>query len=134
LAKKGHGNSVSVVWNLLTNLPNKCCLNQVTTRVRLPPPLFVLTSQRYRCPFNAELQSIQPEPSLKNTLKGWVQCFSIQVVINKCFLVNREKNLAQIHRYAKFNAKFFNFFARIYILFYHRSPMYETFRAESKIK
>jgi len=29
--------------------------------------------------------------------KGQVQCFSIQVIINKCFLPNPEKNLAQIH-------------------------------------
>jgi len=28
--------------------------------------------------------------------KGWVQCFSMQVVVNKCFLLNPEKNLAQI--------------------------------------
>jgi len=27
--------------------------------------------------------------------KGWVPCFSMQVVMNKCFL-NSEKNLAQI--------------------------------------
>jgi len=32
----------------------------------------------------------------------------------------------------KFNAKIFNFFARLFILFY-RSPMYKTFRTESKI-
>jgi len=29
-------------------------------------------------------------------IKGWVHCFSMQVVINKCFLLNREKKLAQI--------------------------------------
>jgi len=28
--------------------------------------------------------------------KGWVQCFSMQVVFNKCFLLNSEKILAQI--------------------------------------
>jgi len=28
--------------------------------------------------------------------KGQVQCFSIQVVINKCFFLNLEKKLAQI--------------------------------------
>jgi len=28
--------------------------------------------------------------------KGQVQCFSMQVVINKCFLLNPEKTLAQI--------------------------------------
>jgi len=35
---------------------------------------------------------------LKNpqTLKGRVQCFSMQAVMNKCFLLNPEKNLAQI--------------------------------------
>jgi len=31
------------------------------------------------------------------------------------------------------SAKFFNFFARLFTLFYH-SPMYETFPIESKIK
>jgi len=29
-------------------------------------------------------------------LKGPVQCFSMQVVMNKCFLLNPEKNLVQI--------------------------------------
>jgi len=29
-------------------------------------------------------------------IKGRVQCFSMQVVTNKCFLLNPEKNLAQI--------------------------------------
>jgi len=29
-------------------------------------------------------------------LKGRVHCFSMQVVMNKCFLINPEKNLAQI--------------------------------------
>jgi len=28
--------------------------------------------------------------------KGLVQCFSMQVVMNKCFLLNPEKKLAQI--------------------------------------
>jgi len=32
---------------------------------------------------------------LYNWLKGWVHCFSMQVVINKCFLLNPEKK-AQI--------------------------------------
>jgi len=27
------------------------------------------------------------------TFKGWVQCFSVQVVINKCFLLNLEKKI-----------------------------------------
>jgi len=31
-----------------------------------------------------------------NSLKGRVQCFSMQVVINKCFFLNPEKKLAQI--------------------------------------
>jgi len=30
------------------------------------------------------------------TIKGRVQCFSMQFVINKCFFLNPEKNLAQI--------------------------------------
>jgi len=30
------------------------------------------------------------------TLKNRVHCFLIQVVMNKCFLLNPEKNLAQI--------------------------------------
>jgi len=34
---------------------------------------------------------------------------------------------------ANFDAKFINFFRSLVILFYH-SPMYETFRIESKIK
>jgi len=29
-------------------------------------------------------------------LKDWVQCFSMQIVISKCFLLNHEKNLALI--------------------------------------
>jgi len=29
-------------------------------------------------------------------IKGRVQCFSMQVVMNKCFLLNPEKNFAQI--------------------------------------
>jgi len=33
----------------------------------------------------------------KLQLKDRVHCFSMQVVINKCFLLNPEKNLAQIH-------------------------------------
>jgi len=33
----------------------------------------------------------------------------------------------------KFDAKFFNFFARLFVLFY-RLPMYETFRTENKNK
>jgi len=28
--------------------------------------------------------------------KGRVQCFSVQIVMNKCILLNLEKNLAQI--------------------------------------
>jgi len=35
--------------------------------------------------------------------------------------------------YVYLSAKFYNFFARLFILFY-RSPMYETFRTESKNK
>jgi len=30
------------------------------------------------------------------TFKGPEQCFSMQVLMNKCFLLNTEKNLAQI--------------------------------------
>jgi len=41
--------------------------------------------------------------------------------------------ISYVYRSPKFDAKFFNFFARLFILFY-RSPMYKTFRAESKIK
>jgi len=29
-------------------------------------------------------------------IKGRVHCFSMQVVVNKCFLLNPEKNLTQI--------------------------------------
>jgi len=47
-------------------------------------------------------------------------------IVNKIFLKLRLPT-------AKFDAKFFNFFARLFILFY-RSPMYGTFRMESKIK
>jgi len=36
------------------------------------------------------------EGDLKS-FKGRAQCFSMQVVMNKCFLLNPEKNLAQIH-------------------------------------
>jgi len=32
----------------------------------------------------------------KNDIKGQVHCFSMQIVMNKCFLLNPEKNLAQI--------------------------------------
>jgi len=42
-------------------------------------------------------------------------------------------DLSYVYRSAKFDAKLFNFFARLFILFY-RSPMCETFRTESKIK
>jgi len=33
---------------------------------------------------------------LSGDLKCRVQCFSMQVVMNKCFLLNPEKNLVQI--------------------------------------
>jgi len=36
------------------------------------------------------------------------------------------------YRYAKFDAKFINFFARLFILFY-RSPMYETVHRCTKL-
>jgi len=29
--------------------------------------------------------------------KGWVHCFSMQVVMNMCFLLNPQNILAQIH-------------------------------------
>jgi len=35
--------------------------------------------------------------SANYNLKGWVQCFSMQVVMNKCFYLNLKKNLVQIH-------------------------------------
>jgi len=41
--------------------------------------------------------------------------------------------LSYVYRSAKFDAKFINYFARLYTLFY-RLPIYETFRTESKIK
>jgi len=41
-------------------------------------------------------------------------------------------DLSYVYRSAKFDGKFLNFFARLYILFY-RSPIYETFRTENKI-
>jgi len=41
--------------------------------------------------------------------------------------------LSCVYLTAKFDAKFINFFARLYILFYN-SQIYETFWAESKIK
>jgi len=41
--------------------------------------------------------------------------------------------LSYVYRSAKFDAKFINFFARLFILFY-RSPIYKTFRIESTIK
>jgi len=34
--------------------------------------------------------------TFKTIFEGRVHCFSMQVVMNKCFLVNLEKNLAQI--------------------------------------
>jgi len=40
--------------------------------------------------------------------------------------------LSDVYRYTNFDAKFINFFVRLFILVY-RSPMYETFRSESKI-
>jgi len=40
--------------------------------------------------------------------------------------------LSYVYQSAKFDTKFFYFFARLFILFY-RSPMYETFRTENKI-
>jgi len=39
--------------------------------------------------------------------------------------------LSYVYRSANFDAKFFNFFARLFI---YRSPMYVTFRTENKIK
>jgi len=42
------------------------------------------------------LFSNQFSVSLTNKPKGWVHYFSMQVVINKCFLLNPEKNLAEI--------------------------------------
>jgi len=42
------------------------------------------------------------------------------------------EELSYVSRLAKFDAKFINFFARLFILFY-RSSMHETFRAESKV-
>jgi len=41
--------------------------------------------------------------------------------------------LSCVYRFAKFDVKFINFFARLLILFY-RSPMYETFWTENKLK
>jgi len=41
--------------------------------------------------------------------------------------------LSYVYRSVKFDAKVFNIFARLFILFY-RSPMYENFRIENKIK
>jgi len=40
--------------------------------------------------------------------------------------------LSYVYQSAKFDTKFINFFARLFILFY-RSPMYETFRTERKL-
>jgi len=40
--------------------------------------------------------------------------------------------LGYVYRSAKIDAKFFNFFARLFILFYHSSK-YETFQTENKI-
>jgi len=37
--------------------------------------------------------TLRPMPAL---VKGQVHCFSMQVVINKCFFLNPEKNLVQI--------------------------------------
>jgi len=39
--------------------------------------------------------------------------------------------LSYVYRSAKFDAKFFNFFARLFILFY-RLPMYELFGPKVK--
>jgi len=33
---------------------------------------------------------------MSNCFKGQVQCFSVHVVMNKCFLLNPEKDLAKI--------------------------------------
>jgi len=44
-----------------------------------------------------------------------------------------EKHCTRPLSYVYRSAKFFNFFTRLFILFY-RSPMYETFRTESKLK
>jgi len=54
--------------------------------------------------------------------------FSVYLTLTR--IVN---NLALAIRSAKFDTKFINFFARLFILFY-RSPMNETFRTLSKIK
>jgi len=34
---------------------------------------------------------------LLHSFKGWVQCFSMQVVMNKCFLLNPEKKKKNWH-------------------------------------
>jgi len=47
--------------------------------------------------------------------------------------MNAREVLSYVYRSAKFDAKFFNCFARLFVLFY-RSPIYKTFRTESKIK
>jgi len=52
---------------------------------------------------NSNMQTTSPGPNLASgtgqvnqlttlTIKGRVQCFSLQVVMNKCFLLNLEKN------------------------------------------
>jgi len=33
----------------------------------------------------------------RNVMKGRMYCFSMQVLMNKCFLLNPEKNFTQIH-------------------------------------
>jgi len=42
------------------------------------------------------LKAILVRRGSAENLKGWVQCFSMQVVMNKCFLLNPERFLAQI--------------------------------------
>jgi len=58
-----------------------------------PPPLHLAKQKSYE----QTSQHIKIDMFLRVTyLKGRVHCFSMQVVINKCFLLNLEKKLALI--------------------------------------
>jgi len=67
-----------------------------------PPPKQSCNWTKIFGPNPAQTQKCKPEPEFHlalhlDPLKAGVHCFSIQVVMNKCFLLNPEKNLTQIH-------------------------------------
>jgi len=53
---------------------------------------FVISKCNIAVTLYCTLQADNSSTKIKNILIGLVQCFSMQVVMNKCFLLNPEKN------------------------------------------